>query len=123
MDSGHLRAGPCLQFWKSDAGVHAWCNNRERRIEGHQAWANDELYSVVSLARFEREVASFRERLLAEMDERVRTVESGWTTPGVERDAVALREQHSREEEPWAVITVATDWRRVSAALAENGSG
>ncbi|MBL4683169.1 MAG: hypothetical protein JKY37_01155 [Nannocystaceae bacterium] len=119
LDSGHLRAGPLLRLWRSDARVHAWCDNRGRQLEGHRVWAHDDMYAVTSVEQFDEAVASFREHVLGAMDERVRIIEAGWTREGVEIDVVALREQQSSEAASWERVVTPTDWGEVSSALSK----
>jgi len=119
LDSGHLRAGPLLRLWRSDAGVHAWCDNRGRELKGRRVWANDELYVVTPVEQFHDAVTAFRTELLAAMEARVRVTEAGWRRDGVEIDVGALRDQQARETaSPWATtLDGVTNWDEVDAAL------
>lgn len=121
LDSLHLRQGPLLRFWQSDGNVHAWGDNREPQIEGHRVWAHDELYAVTPVEQFVAAVASFRERLLEAMEQRVRTIEAGWTRAGVEIDVGALRSQQTREAAPWEAPAAPTDWDEVLSAIEKLG--
>lgn len=118
LDSGHLRAGPHLHFWRSHAGVHAWCDNRRRTIDGHPAWAHDELHALVSPDQFRDAVFSFRYAFLETMEARIREIEVSWTREDVEIDLTSLRAEHARASEfPNPSTITPTDWAPVTAAL------
>lgn len=118
LDSLHLRTGPTLRLWQSHAGVHAWCNNQGLELEGHRAWAHEELYVLTPPEQFFAEVASFRSEFLAAMHTRVRQIEAGWTREGVDIDIPALRDEQSRYAASSSAPPIeTTDWDEVSEAI------
>jgi Family of unknown function (DUF5984) len=114
LDCGHLVAGPHVYFWRTGEVVHAWCDNRHRKIDGHRVWATDVIYEALPADEFELLIRGFLDGVLASMKERIEFIDAtGWKPEGAHLDVERLRRDDAatgRRQEP-------TDWSGVAAAL------
>ena len=120
LDCGHLVAGPHVYFWRTGEIVHAWCDNRYRKIDGHRAWATYVIYEAMPAEEFELAVREFLDGVLAAMQVRVDFIEStDWKPDGVHVDVEQLRREQANNARHSVTgrRQAPTVWSSVAAAL------
>lgn len=126
LDSGYLRAGPDITFWRVDDVIRIRCDNRDKLLDGVAIWSSALVELELPLGVFLDAVRAFGNDLIAQMDERTTAVERGWSRDGVRLKAADLRRDHE-ERATWLEAAVArrrppTDWPMVRRTRPFGGS-
>ena len=100
LDSGYLAPSARIQLWADDRNVYVEWNNRDKLIDGVQAWTATSGSYAISRATFVDEVQSFHDRLMNQMNDRVGAIRSGRFQPAVDIDIEALAKEHEQRAKP-----------------------
>lgn len=121
LDSAYLSPSTNIRFWSNEDSVHIQWDNRDKFLQGCQAWSAQLGTWRLPRAEFMAEVRSFHARLMEEMEKRVSQVAAGGLAKSVRVDLEALlREQHTRSqsiERNLGQPIPPTDWPSVVAAV------
>jgi Family of unknown function (DUF5984) len=93
--TSYFVANPDLNFVRVGEGVHIHWDNRDRKIDGVQAWTALHGVHRLSVSEFEAECRDFADRLLGQMTVRIDQIESGQARPQIPLDVADLRSQHA----------------------------
>jgi hypothetical protein len=92
---GYLSACPDFSFTRVGDHVHIAWDNTQAEIDGLRAWSADLGVHVVPLGDFLAECRDFADRLLANMEARLTTVETGAARTQIPVSIDDLRRQHA----------------------------
>jgi hypothetical protein len=122
MYTGHLRAAPYMEFWRSGEGLRV-------RWRSHPGEPNDVVWSspagdaVISADSFRNELVRFDRALIEAMRLRIDQVAERWSRPEVHIDLDQLRHEHA-DRSMWleramsAPVARKHTWETVLAAIA-----
>jgi hypothetical protein len=123
LDTGYLTPSARILFWSDESMVHIEWNNRDKLLEGVQAWSAVQGAFALPREQFVSEIQSFHSRLMEQMTVRVEQVLAGALSPEIQIDLVGLQREHEFRSLP-IDRTIARsmqpiDWRRVHEAIQE----
>jgi hypothetical protein len=120
LDNGYLTPSAEIQMWSDDSVVRIEWDNRDKMIDGAQAWSAVSGSYQLPREEFVMEVRSFHNLLMQQMSERVLQVVSG-ALPNVRIDLTGLLKEHAQRSADIDGIfsgpAATTDWRRVQEAI------
>ena len=122
LDSAYLNPSTRIQLWSDGRDVHVEWDNRDKLIEGVEAWTATSGSYAIPMADFIAEVQSFHDRLMAQMNERVGAVRAGRLPDNVEVDIGALEREHEQRAKPITrnfLPRQEKDWNKVRAVIEE----
>lgn len=121
LDSLYLLQGPRIIIWSNSDGINIEWNNRNKLFENKPLWTAIEGCFKISSEEFINEVRSFHNRLMQQMDDRVKRVIKGAISKDIRIDFDNLvREQEIRSmpiEKVFSRQKVATDWTEVMKSI------
>lgn len=120
LDSAYLRPSAVIRMWSDELTVHIEWDNRDRLVDGVQAWSASCGAYCLSREQFIAEVRSFHERLMQQMAERIQQVVDGALPAEVRVDLPGLQREHVKRSELAEITFLSshtpTDWKAVEAA-------
>ena len=122
LDSAYLTPSTRIQLWSDGRDVHVEWDNRDKLIEGVEAWTATAGSYAIPIAAFIAEVQSFHDRLMAQMFERVGSVRAGRLPENVEVDIGALAKEHEQRAKPvtrYFLQREEKDWKQVREVIEE----
>jgi hypothetical protein len=97
--ASYLVAQPKFSFVRLGNDIRICWDNRRKKVDDIPVWTAEFGMHTMSVKAFQEECASFKDRLLTTMEQRIIEIESGAATPLVSIDTQSLRRQH----EEWRV--------------------
>lgn len=128
LDSLYLIDGPRMWLWRNRGRIHLQWDNSGLVTDGIPRWTATSGTVSMPVDDFVTEVHSFHQRLIAAMDERVKTISERNPFSGVRIDIPRLIEEHGERQQSLAsaILTPPTpiDWTAVMASTKalQNGS-
>ncbi len=123
LDTGYMRDGPRVWFWRVGERLHIRWDNRARARDGCPVWEAQTGDATLPVGRFCDEVRAFDTQLLTAMAGRILAARARWPRPDVVLDLAHLeREQRDRggrlaRSLDRAVVTPPDAWGRALQAL------
>ena len=90
LDTGYLRAGPIISMYRTNDEIHIDWNNENLLLDGFQPWHEITGYSVYTVDEFIVEITDFHQRLMSEMQTRVKTISQN----GIDKISVDIDQLH-----------------------------
>jgi hypothetical protein len=99
LDSGHLTQGPNIWFFRNKNNIYLRWLNEGKSVDGIPVWSDIKGEITFPFADFEKEVYGFHEKLMSNMEMRVRDVLTGKLNPKIRIDLIELEiEQENRKK-------------------------
>jgi hypothetical protein len=122
LDSAYLAPSARIQMWADDRNVYVEWDNRDKLIDGMQAWTATSGSFAIPRDDFVLEVQSFHDRLMEQMHHRVAAIQSGQAKLGADLDVDGLAREHELRARPISqnlMPTDAPDWNLVRSVIEE----
>ena len=114
LDMGYLSAGPSIWFWRTGGIVTLEWDTRACFVSGVLCWVESNGRQTFSVSEFKREVSGFRDRLAADMRDRILEVEAlNLLSQTQVEDLWRQHEKSLSQEGRWE----GADWAEIHAAV------
>ena len=98
LSTSHLSNGPNIWLWRTKNTIHIRWDNEHKQIDGIQPWTAVRGDFVLPIEKFEDEVRSFHNLLMAEMESRIAELKTKNPIPHINIDIPSLeKEQEERK--------------------------
>jgi hypothetical protein len=122
LDTGYLSPSAQIRLWSDPEHVYIGWDNSLKDFRGSPAWSAGRGSFSLPLVEFISEAVSFHDRLMEQMDARVKRVVAGALPNSVGVDLPGLEREHAYRyinDMNRRTVPTTTDWNRVRAAIAE----